>query len=292
MRTRTPIPGKEAGPAAVACAILALVLSPAAAAPPVARGGTVARGDTLTLVHAPAADAAVAVRRAAFAWRRGDLAAVVDVLEPLDFSHRDGFADTDRAAYLLARAHLARGERERFTRLARTVGAWPSPGPYGEAIAFERLMLAPAGDADAARLLAVATADTTTPAGRDRAAAATLLRAAQALERGEDPRALLATVPPTGRQGARALHLAGLDALVKGDGAVDQSVASQARSAAAVSGAERSRATSSASGSPRLHASHSGARSPPASRRSIAAAAASASPAGASIRRSNAIASP
>jgi hypothetical protein len=72
--------------------------------------------------HAESTTAArLALQRAAFEHARGDFAAVVRTLTPLQLETTRTPADPDRAAFLLAHALLRLGQRERFDRLEARV---------------------------------------------------------------------------------------------------------------------------------------------------------------------------
>lgn len=102
------------------------------------------------------------------------------------------------------------------TALARLAGG--GEGPAAALVAYlEARALAAAGRDDAEALARLAAADTASVLGRDLAGAAILRLAARALERGEDPRALLQAVPAGGRHAAHALHLASVIALERGE---------------------------------------------------------------------------
>ncbi|HET9328276.1 MAG TPA: tetratricopeptide repeat protein [Candidatus Eisenbacteria bacterium] len=81
-----------------------------------------------------------------------------------------------------------------------------------EALAGER-----AGQDTEAALARMSAADTTSALGRDLAGLALIRRAARAAARSEDPRPLLAAVPRGSRYEARALHMAWLAGLERGD---------------------------------------------------------------------------
>jgi TolA-binding protein len=190
------------------------------------------------------------LRRAATDRRRSDPAAVIDDLEPIDFSTQPDFDGADRAAFLLARAYLGSGARVRFRALADAVGGWRRPTPYTRWIVYERDLLALAdGDSSAletlarsgapgsaslelwlearararsggdvlATLASLSAVDTTNTLDRELAAQALILRARDRLSRGEDPSALLESVPRGSRLSARARHLLGLAEIERGD---------------------------------------------------------------------------
>jgi TolA-binding protein len=107
-------------------------------------------------VHAPqrltaawVTPANLALERAAFAWRAGDLRAVVRLLEAIDFALEPGFEGADRAAFLLAQAYLQRGETDRFLALAVAVGTWPNESHFTRWLAYQHVLVrqGPAGGA-------------------------------------------------------------------------------------------------------------------------------------------------
>ncbi len=156
--------------------------------------------------------------RAVAEWRAGNARGVIENLEPIDFASASGIAEADRAAFLLGQAYLNLGDIARFVTLARTVADWKLATTYTNWLAFQldraEAAQAPAlAEAQWARLAA----DTTSALARDLAGAARVRRAQQALARGEDPRALLAAVPPGSRYAARARHIMAMAALERGD---------------------------------------------------------------------------
>ncbi len=196
--------------------------------------------------NGPAAAAPVAfdphewqLRRAVTAQVTGDLDAVIDDLEAIDFEHEPVFPEADRAAFLLAHAYLGRGDHARFERLAHAVARWRRTSGYTEWIARMRVTLeagpdsavalarlgaarGTAGSGAAAELLAQAGADTTTALGRDLAGAAHIAEATALLAHGGDPRATLGTVPADSRYATLARHMSGLVALERGEGAAGE----------------------------------------------------------------------
>jgi tetratricopeptide (TPR) repeat protein len=150
-------------------------------------------------------------RLAIGAFARGDWAAVADLLLPLDPA-APGFAHGGRALVLLRHACRELGPADLPGRLSPT----PTAGP---AAALEAWLAGreAAGGEDEDALAGLAAGDTTDATGRDLAAAAAIRLATLRLGRGEDPRALLATVPRGGRFGTRALHLAAAVSLERGD---------------------------------------------------------------------------
>lgn len=145
-------------------------------------------------------DAGIRLSRAAFERSRGDAAAVIAQLEPLDFT-APSFDGAGRAAFLLAQAYQETGDASRFGALVRSVAAWPNPDGF-------------------ARLVAML--DATTPAtmsGREAADAEALRRAASRLASRDTvaAEAALASIAPDGRYAARARHLRALVALERGD---------------------------------------------------------------------------
>ena len=196
----------------------------------------------------------LALRRAVAARRVGDTRAMIAALEPLDWS-KPGFAEADRAAFLLGLGYLEQGTPSRFVALARQVEGWPDPTPFTRWLGYQRAILesqgmslapdttASAPDSTLERLAASSpalqsflkaravaaqggdeerewielAADTTTRLGRDLAGEALLRQAGRILDHGGDPTALLRSVPPGSRYSSRARHLLGLLALEKGD---------------------------------------------------------------------------
>lgn len=190
---------------------------------------------------------ALALGRAAYELRAGNMRGVVESLEGLAFWPEPAFAEADRAAFLLAHAYLELGSRTRFLELARTVSRWQKRSVFTEWLAYERrlaetleadalapsggeLVLTPSGSDSVPsqpvlsqpapsfrpESFGLSTSDTTTALGRDLKGAELLDRAAQALARGEDPRPLLAAVPAKSRFASRARHLHGVYSLEKG----------------------------------------------------------------------------
>ncbi len=199
---------------------------------------------------------AVRLGRAALEQSLGNPRGVVECLEPADFSSPSEAWEIDRAAFLLAQAYLALGSLDRFERLAERVTSWSLRTPYtrwlahqlaalrsggailapeGETVLHSLLdgvpgpdaeLLAryaaaarlPEGDRDADGALSrIAEGDTTTPLGRALVGAALLRRATRLAGGGEDPRSLLAAVPPEGRYASRARHMLGVALLERGE---------------------------------------------------------------------------
>lgn len=215
----------------------------AAAAPDASRRAVDAVGEAPDL-------GVLALGRAALEHSSGNLQGVVDALADIDFAHEPTFAGADRAAFLLGRAYLGLGSEARFVVLARHVAAWKQRSEYTRWLAFRLAVIdtrtgmsggvsskegaGRAGvEAVALYLDAVATAtttrdnpelwtrlavaDTVSPAGRDLAGLARIRLATAALERGEDPRPILAQVPRGSRFEKRALHMAGLASIERGE---------------------------------------------------------------------------
>ena len=156
--------------------------------------------------------AATRLGRAAREWRVGNLRAVIENLEALDFAS-PAFAEADRAAFLLGQAYLQLGQRAHFDALARAVSAWKRPSVYADWMEFE---LAWRGG-EAADSLSLSGVDTSTALGRDLAGVVLIGRATRALERGADAEELLAAVPAGSRYAGTARHLRGQLAIERGD---------------------------------------------------------------------------
>jgi len=100
---------------------------------------------------------ALALGRAAFAWRTGDLHGVVAALAPIDFALEPDFGGADRAAFLLAQAYLALGDAAAFDSLAAATASWSRVTPFTRWLAVQRVMIAAGdapGDGDAAAIAA------------------------------------------------------------------------------------------------------------------------------------------
>ena len=121
-----------------------------------------------------------------------------------------GTADALAASLLLAEGDST-GALRLLNRGAPSDSAW---APYVKSVARGALR----ADGESARGR-FAAGDTTTALGRDLAGAAILRQAVQGLARGEDVRALLATVPAGSRYASRARHMWGVAALERGDSA-------------------------------------------------------------------------
>ena len=170
-------------------------------------------------------DAAVRLSRAAFERTRGDAAAVIAQLEPLDFS-APSFDGAGRAAFLLAQAYQETGDVSRLSSLARAVAAWPNPDGF-------------------ARL--VATLDAASPvaaSGREAADAEALRRAASSLASRDTAaaEAALATIAADGRYAARAAHLRALMALERGESGVARTLLASLANDSPYSGRREARA--------------------------------------------------
>lgn len=207
--------------------------TPAAPAPP----------ETLAVGDGAAGERTVRLGRATLAWRSGDARAVVEHLETLDPAADLEWIEADRAAYLLGQAYLALGAVGRFRALATPFAnregqtSWTRwlafqlrqldgevTGSRGPAIDgspytlyWRARTLADSGGDDATEWALLSEADTASALGRDLAGAALIRRAALRLARGEDPRPLLARVPPGSRYHARARHMTGLATLERDD---------------------------------------------------------------------------
>ena len=236
MRSRPFLKGLTALAAAVAFAASADASRAPAPAPPPKPLMSLFPGSP-TAVEASSPDSAArgvaALARAAAEHRAGNRRGVVEQLEPIDFASGPRFPEADRAAFLLAQAYLALGSYERFVALAHDVASW-APTFYTEWIAFQLAAAGegvgiPTGDAGSpleryiaaveaeaagqdadAEWKKLAEADTVTALGRDLAGGAIVRGATKMLERNEDPRALLATVPVGSRYASRARHMATL----------------------------------------------------------------------------------
>jgi len=243
VRSRPFLKGLTALAAAVAFAASADASRAPAPAPPPKPLMSLFPGSP-TAVEASSPDSAArgvaALARAAAEHRAGNRRGVVEQLEPIDFASGPRFPEADRAAFLLAQAYLALGSYERFVALAHDVASW-APTFYTEWIAFQLAAAGegvgiPTGDAGSpleryiaaveaeaagqdadAEWKKLAEADTVTALGRDLAGGAIVRGATKMLERNEDPRALLATVPVGSRYASRARHMAGVVALEHGD---------------------------------------------------------------------------
>ena len=75
--------------------------------------------------------------RAVAEWRAGNARGVIENLEPIDFASASGFAEADRAAFLLGQAYLNLGDIARFVTLARTVADWKLVTTYTNWLAFQ-----------------------------------------------------------------------------------------------------------------------------------------------------------
>lgn len=177
-----------------------------AAAPDSTAGGGARRAPA-----APGIAEATHLGRAAREWRTGNLRAVVENLEALDYASPT-FPEADRAAFLLGRAYLRLGERARFESLAHAVSAWPRPSLYTRWLLAEASWLG--GVPDSARLAA---ASAGTRLGRDLEGIRGIREAVGAMDRGEDPAALLAAVPPGSRASGSARHMLGKLAIERGE---------------------------------------------------------------------------
>ncbi|HTR97637.1 MAG TPA: tetratricopeptide repeat protein [Candidatus Acidoferrales bacterium] len=147
----------------------------------------------------------LAYARALIEQRHSGEAGVIACLEDADF-RTPAFANADRAAFLLGRAYLVRGDRIRFHALATAVGAWPAKSAF-VAWLVERDALESPGAASAGAATAAAA----------RADAARLHAAGEAIARGADPAPILAELPATSRYRARAEHVLALAEIERGD---------------------------------------------------------------------------
>jgi len=206
---------------------------------PVAPGAIAVDGDSL-------ADFDLRLARASERFAAGDPWGVVRHLERLDFASLADRPEADRAAFLLAQAYRALGSRTDFSRVALQVARWEHETGYtrwlASQLALDRteatgavpegvddLFPTTAAHAHAFRMLAEvdsagirefslpAGLDTASALGADLAGALIVREAARMLDRGADPRSLLAAVPERSRYHSRARHLAGAVALERGD---------------------------------------------------------------------------
>jgi hypothetical protein len=230
--------------AALGCG-LATPARSGASAPSVPPPSAPAPAETLGTTAETLAPDRIRLARAAAERRAGNPRGVIENLEPIDFAADTLFDEADRAAFLLGQAYLENGARDRFLSLARTVARWNRPSPYTRWIEYRRgaleseapdsaasiadlaasplapyvagVVLPVAGAGGDEVLSALATADTSTAAGRDLAGFARIAAATRAIERGEDPRPLLESVPAGSRAASRARHMLGLLAIESGD---------------------------------------------------------------------------
>ncbi len=130
------------GRTAVACALaLAVLAAPAGArrrdAPAPPPPAVVSGPQPLPLTRDAVDPTRLALQRAALEHARGDFAAVVASLAPLELETSPPFAEADRAAFLLGHAWLRLGQHERFASLARAVASWPQASVFTRWLAFE-----------------------------------------------------------------------------------------------------------------------------------------------------------
>ena len=123
----------------------------------------------------------LAITRAAAEHARGDFAAVTRTLAPVMAGDLAGFAQADRAAFLLGHAWLRLGQHERFLAVARRART-TTPSPFTRWLAFE------------ARLEGGGSPDDTSAFARTGQAAADALAAIELLRAG-DANAVLTLVP-------------------------------------------------------------------------------------------------
>lgn len=96
--------------------------------------------------------------RAAMEHSRGNLRAVVENLEGLNYDAEPTYRETDRAAFLLGDAYLRLGEIERFQRLAASVSRWRLQSPFTRWLEYQSMLIRGEG----AGTHATAPGDTTT----------------------------------------------------------------------------------------------------------------------------------
>jgi tetratricopeptide (TPR) repeat protein len=241
VRSLPALTGTVALSIAVAWVCAAGAPAPATAPPPRTSGAINSESPDLGVL---------ALGRAAFEQSAGNPQGVIDALAGIDFTGEPGFAGADRAAFLLGRAYLALGSEARFVRLARSVSGWRQRSDYTRWLSFRLAVLdsrtgmsggvrdmsgsgrdgvgavalyldaiatATIGQDNPALWARLSTADTISATGRDLAGLALIRRATAALERGEDPRPLLAQVPAGSRYAMRAGHMTGLVAIERGE---------------------------------------------------------------------------
>ena len=87
--------------------------------------------------------------RATHLWLQDDLRGVVALLETIDIRENGTFGRADRAAFLLAVAHLRLGDRAAFERVAVT-GSPASWSPYRQWLSYARLLVVGTPDVESA----------------------------------------------------------------------------------------------------------------------------------------------
>ncbi len=92
----------------------------------------------------------VNLARATHLWHQGDLRGAVPLLETIDISQQSAFALADRAALLLAVAHLRLGDREAFLRVAQMNKA--GDNAYRQWLQYVRLLVTGTAEPDMQRL--------------------------------------------------------------------------------------------------------------------------------------------